>query len=107
MKKFIIALLLSLGACGVTRTTYLLPQGPQGEKGEQGQQGQQGEPGQPGAPGLNGTLVLPVLPCPSLPGSYPEVFLCIEDKLYAVFDPSHPGSVRYTELIAGVSYVTT
>lgn len=83
-------LLVAAFACGV--------QGPPGPQGPQGEQG---------APGLSGSIVTPVVTCPSLPGSYPEVLLCIDDVLFAVYaDGGSATKVRYVELPPGV-YTTT
>ena len=79
--------------------------GEKGETGDQGEQGEKGDKGDQGFPGVNGSVVTTVIPCPSLAGSYPEVLLCIDSKLYAVFNPNGT-QTRYVEVPAG-NYVTT
>lgn len=94
------------------------PQGPQGVQGIQGEPGLPGErgvagrdgtdgingqDGEPGLPGAPGTIITPVIPCPTRSGAFPEVLLCIDNTLYAVFVGSQ---TRYAAIPAG-SYQTT
>jgi hypothetical protein len=99
--------------------------GAQGEKGEKGDQGEQGVAGEDGLNGLNGTdgidgaqgepglpgtpgdsLITPMVPCPTLSGSYPQVLLCINDRLYTVYVDKNPHDTRYAEVPPG-TYETT
>lgn len=97
------------------------PQGPQGEPGLPGAQGPQGERGQDGiagvdgtdgidgsdgVPGVPGTSVVPVPICPHIGGNYPEVLLCIDNKLYAVFTEGTVLTTRYVQVPTG-TYRTT
>lgn len=87
-----------LVTCG--DTSYQIPAPSPGEIGPQG------NPGQVGPAGVSGTTLYPVLPCPSLAGNYPEVFLCIANILYAVYDSGQSGQVHYAQIGPG-SYITT
>lgn len=88
--------------------------GPQGAPGTDGTQGLPGTTGSPGTngtdgaqglPGTPGTQITPVIPCPGNTSGFPEVLLCIDDSLYAVYD-AEPNGVHYTKIPPG-SYVTT
>jgi hypothetical protein len=65
-------------------------QGPKGEQGAKGDTGAAGQDGLDGADGLdgkdglNGSSIMFITVCQS--GAYPEVLMCVDDKLYAVFD---------------------
>jgi hypothetical protein len=100
MKKLICLGLVALCfSCGMKKQQQQQP--PAGAPGPQGPAGEQGPPG------LNGTFITPVLPCPDLAGAFPEVLLCIDETLYAVYDGNGANKdVRYVELIPG-NYVTT
>lgn len=80
--------------------------GPQGAQGPVGPSGPAGPIGPVGSPGTPGTTVVPVLPCPTNTSGYPEVLMCIENKLYAVFVGSTLNSVHYSQIPPG-NYVTT
>lgn len=91
------------------------PQGPQGEqglKGEDGTDGIDGKDGEQGPPGPQGPVtkisLYPVTPCRETADDYdyPEVLMCINDKLFAVFDSSSKGEVRYV-LVPPGTYRTT
>lgn len=91
------------------------PAGPQGVSGSNGLDGRNGSDGVdgsdglPGTPGIPGSLITPIIPCPNKPGSFPEVLLCIDNKLYAVFVGGTGGNakeVRYSQIPAG-NYMTT
>lgn len=95
------------------------PQGANGSPGPAGSPGRDGvgilgdtgAPGMPGSPGPIGpagaasTQVYPVFPCPTVGGSYPEVFLCIDSVLYAVYNDSGT-TTRYVQVPPG-NYRTT
>lgn len=83
-------------------------QGSQGEKGDtgaQGTQGEKGEKGDQGLPGVDGINIVPVVLCPETSGSYPEVALCIDNNLYAVYN-ENPTRTRFVLIPAG-QYQTT
>jgi hypothetical protein len=96
-------------------TGQMGPTGKAGDKGEPGRDGLSGKDGTDGingsdgidgSPGSPGSLIVPIIPCPSRVGQYPEVLMCIDDKLYAVFVGSGLNSVRYSEIPPG-RYQTT
>ena len=82
------------------------PAGRDGLDGVDGSPGVKGDQGEPGMPGASGSIITPVIPCPSKSGSYPEVLLCIENKLYASFTSNNHHDVRYAEVGPG-NYQTT
>ncbi len=79
-------------------TSAQIMNGRDGAMGETGSTGPSGIQGQMGNPG---TSIRPVLLCPEVPGAFPEVLLCINDHLYAVYDANRPGEVHYTEVVPG------
>ena len=87
------------------------PTGPAGVDGAQGVQGAVGDTGAVGAtgaqgfPGHDGSVITPVVPCPADTSGYPEVLLCIDSVLYAVYDDSGT-DVHYAVIPPG-SYRTT
>jgi hypothetical protein len=100
------------GADGINCTVEQLTDGATvlcGEKsitikdGVAGLPGERGADGEPGLPGSAGTIITPVIPCPTRSGAFPEVLLCIDNTLYAVFVGSQ---TRYAAIPAG-SYQTT
>ena len=97
--------------CGETKASVAHgeqgPTGPQGSQGIAGRDGTDGVDGKDGAPGLPGSSITPVIPCPNKSGSFPEVLLCIDNKLYAVFvETGSTKTVRYSQIPAG-NYQTT
>jgi hypothetical protein len=80
-------------------------QGLPGKDGQQGVAGTDGVDGQDGSDGEDGTQIYPVVPCPDLAGSYPEVLMCIDDSLYAVM-VGNGKNTRYVYLPPGF-YQTT
>lgn len=124
----LIALLFLLAACNETQVTAITGPagtkgdkgevgekgssgesitGPKGDKGDQGPEGTTGPKGDTGDAGQDATVsIYPVIACPQLAGSFPEVMLCIANRLFAVYDSSQLGRVHYTEVIPG-NYVTT
>lgn len=124
MSRLLPLLLLVLG-CGEYNTDCINgcnlivegspgPQGPAGSPGPAGRDGVDGNPGKDGEPGVRGpagpqgapgTRVAPVLPCPSLPGNYPEVLLCIDNALYAVYNDT--GTTTRYVLVPPGTYRTT
>ncbi len=87
-------------------------QGPPGEPGSVGPRGEPGKDGESivgpqGSPGKDGSIITPVIPCPTLGGSHPEVLLCIDQKLYAVYDGYQAQDTRYVQLEVGTTYQTT
>jgi hypothetical protein len=80
--------------------------GSQGQKGDKGDQGEAGEAGIDGSNGTPGTTIFPVVACPTNTSGYPEVMLCIDNSLYAVYDSSVPGAVHYAKITPGY-YVST
>lgn len=84
-------------------------EGQDGSEGIQGPKGDTGSVGEKGDTGANGSsfTLYPVTPCrDTISGAYPEVLMCINDKLFAVYDSGVLGKVHYVEVIPG-SYVTT
>jgi hypothetical protein len=80
------------------------PVGPPGEVGPVGPAGRDGESIQ-GLPGTPGSQITPMTVCPLAPGAYPEVLLCIDSALYAVFNDSGT-TTRYVMVPPG-RYVST
>lgn len=81
MKHLLILSCLVLFACRG-------PQGDPGNTGAQGSQGIQGSQGLQGPTGLNGSTITLVQFCPgtpSYPSTFPEIGMCINNKLYAVY----------------------
>lgn len=58
--------------------------GTDGEDGQNGATGEQGPAGTNGVNGLDGSLINFITVCTG--GNFPEVLMCVDDKLYAVFD---------------------
>lgn len=92
-------IMLSLLACA----------GPEGSVGPQGVTGLKGSPGPQGPSGTNGTdstitTVVQLCPVtdPTIPGVFPETGLCIDGKLYAVFN--QPNKTDYLVLIPPGTY---
>ena len=84
--------------------------GDPGDRGEVGPAGRDGEsivgpPGSNGMDGIDGTIIEPMTVCPLVPGAYPEVLLCIDQSLYAVFNDSGT-TTRYVRVPPG-TYRTT
>lgn len=79
--------------------------GANGRDGDTGPVGPEGPVGVPGQAGVSTVAVYPVVFCPTVAGSYPEVGLCIGNRLYAVYD-GNPSQVHYTEIPPG-TYSTT
>lgn len=82
--------------------------GSNGLNGTNGTNGIDGKDGAPGMPGKDGSTIEPLIPCPDKSGSYPEVLLCIDNSLYAVFfgENKEKKDVRYSKIPSG-SYQTT
>jgi hypothetical protein len=88
MKKLILLGLVVLSGCmrgpkGDTGATGA--QGQQGVQGEQGNVGPQGEVGPQGADGTSITVVKFCSQTASYPSTFPEVGLCINGSLFAVY----------------------
>ena len=80
-----------------------------GEKGEPGDQGPIGPKGSPGPKGDTGTAapnpnIYPLQLCPDIPGPYPEVLMCFNGRLFAVY--GDPKRISYVEVTPG-KYLTT
>lgn len=80
---------LTVTACGQG------PQGVAGLTGTIGPQGSSGSQGEPGQDGLNATPVAMIQLCPGYPtvypSSFPEYAMCVQHKLYGVYnDGVHP-----------------
>lgn len=87
MLKFLVIILLS-GCAGQHTTSLQGPKGDKGDPGAIGPIGDKGPKGDTGAPGLNGTQITVVKFCSqtsSYPTVFPEVGLCIGNKIYAVY----------------------
>lgn len=106
MKKIILmCFLVSCGANIKGKDGEPGKPGPQGIQGESGEQGEIGVQGPAGRDGQDGSHITPVIPCPDDTRSYPEVLLCIDNQLYAVYD-QEPNKVRYVQVSPG-TYTTT
>jgi hypothetical protein len=94
MKRLLLLLMISISACKGNQGSAG-PQGPVGIPGETGPQGAIGPTGASGANGINGangsngTIITVVQFCPgvdpSYPSTFPEVGLCINNNIYAVY----------------------
>jgi hypothetical protein len=91
MKRLLLLLMISISACKGNQGS-VGPQGPVGIPGETGPQGAIGPAGTNGingANGSNGTVITVVQFCPgvdpSYPSTFPEVGLCINNNIYAVY----------------------
>lgn len=91
---FTLLMLIILTACGDT-TSVIGPKGDKGDPGVQGIPGVNGSNGQDGAqgpqglPGAPGSTITEVQLCGGCQAAYPSVFpeigLCIDNKLYGVY----------------------
>jgi hypothetical protein len=109
-------------------TTSTISNGTKGNKGDTGAVGPKGLPGTSGrsctvattatgaiiscddgttstiSNGTNGSVIVPVIACPEKAGAFPEVMLCIDNKLFAVY--GDPARISYVEVVPG-SYIST
>lgn len=77
-------LLLLLTACAPQNGT----DGKTGAQGNIGPMGPSGNPGLQGPAGINGTVITLIQFCPgtpSYPSTFPEVGMCINNQIYAVY----------------------
>lgn len=118
MRYLILLFLLSCGQANeashcLFNGTECRDESPTPEKGDRGDVGPSGKDGEfvigpmgpAGADGSDGTRIEPMTVCPLMPGAYPEVLLCIDDELFAVFNDSGT-TTRYVKVPPGV-YRTT
>lgn len=84
-----IAFIWTCTGCGIYTQGRPGAAGVNGTNGTNGTDGQDGADGTNGANGSNGTIITVVQFCPGhgtqYPSSFPEVGLCIDNKLYAVY----------------------
>lgn len=88
--RMLFVIMISLLAVVVLTNTGCTkgPQGAQGIPGPQGPSGNTGATGISGAAGTNGTVITIIQFCPGVetyPSVFPEVGLCINNKIYAVY----------------------